>query len=151
MRLEGPYEGGSPKIDNFADWGWGELTIRLDEALQREVAVQIAETIWDEITREIDSRPGERPGPYISTLGEDEPHLTVHILDTHCIVIPLTEIEFDDELMVLLKKHGERDIDYEATFAMLERMKAVFQGWIDKTDALATELKEESSRLNAKT
>jgi hypothetical protein len=143
MKLQGPYAGGDPRIDDFKQWNWGGIGIGLDQALASKAAAGIAAVIWDEITREIESRPDQRPGPYISTLGDDEPHLTVFILDTHCIIIPLREIEFDSDCMVILKQRGEAETDIPATLAMLEKVRAIFQGWIDQVDMLAAEVKEE--------
>lgn len=148
MRLEGPHTGGDPKID-FAEeeWNWGEI---IPDPVVQLIGDKIATTLWDEIIACIAEHKGER-SPYVSFDSETdggidcEPVLVVHILDTHCVIIPLGEIRLDSETLVVVDDSPIKE-NWPKTIERLEEMKALFLDWAAKVDGFIVEAREEQAK-----
>jgi hypothetical protein len=90
MHIEGPNADRKPEVD-FRDWNWGELD--LDSSPLKLVADRVAEVLWAEIVDSVKNDGYAR----FSAEESGEPTIIVGLLDTHFLVIPLSDIIIEDE------------------------------------------------------
>jgi len=135
IKFTGP--SGPPGID-FTEWSWG--SIELDEGVYKAVADRVAETIFSEMTEVITEHHSP---PYLSAGMDDDGHemnLTIAVLDDHFVVIPLSCIEVDIEMMIITHtREGTKGTevsdyvpDWPASIATKQAAIDLLNGWIAK-------------------
>jgi hypothetical protein len=138
--------GGDPKID-FAEeqWNWGEI---LPDSVIQLVGDKVATVLWDQITEDMNQPWRTAHISFDDKSGggvEGEPVLVACLLETHHLVIPLAEIEIDNEMMVILSG-ADHSVDFDATITRLKETRAVFEGWIAEIDKRIAETEEEQAK-----